>query len=81
MEQRKETTFKGYIFINPETGDYYRTSRRIMERLCAAVGVAKFGFHSVRHLSSSMMVAAGVNLIDIQCVLRHIKQQPPKYLT
>ena len=71
QEQRKETAFKGYVFINPETGDYYKTSSRIMGRLCAAADVSKFDFHSIRHLSSSMMAKAGVPLPIIQAILRH----------
>jgi integrase len=47
------------------------TIRKFMARLCKKHDVPKFGFHGIRHLSASMLDAAGVGLSVIQMILRH----------
>ena len=71
QEQRKITAFQKHVFINPETDTYYREPRRVMERLCKAAAVDKFGFHSIRHHTASILADEGVDITTIQAILRH----------
>ena len=34
-------------------------------------GVRKFGLHSIRHLTASILSKANISMIDIQTILRH----------
>ena len=42
-----------------------------MEKICEKAGVKRFGFHSIRHLSASVLYAAGYTVSTIQKILRH----------
>ncbi|NOR10021.1 MAG: tyrosine-type recombinase/integrase [Desulfovibrionaceae bacterium] len=42
-----------------------------MRRLCEKVGVKRFGFHAIRHLTASMLFKQGYNVGIIQAILRH----------
>lgn len=68
--QIKEHPFQEHVFQHPEhTTDHW--TRYMMERLCKKAGVPKFGFHSIRHLSASLLDQAGVSVKTIQLILRH----------
>jgi len=45
--------------------------QHLMRRLCKAAKVKAFGFHSIRHLTASILFAAGELLWKIQGILRH----------
>tara|TARA_Y100001954_G_scaffold238820_1_gene308749 strand:- start:28338 stop:29249 length:912 start_codon:yes stop_codon:yes gene_type:complete len=70
-EQRLETGFGEYVFINPKTEESYSYANNMMQRMCKRAGVKPFGFHSIRHLSASMLADAGIPLPTIQQILRH----------
>jgi len=44
---------------------------KLMCRLCKSAGVKRFGLHSIRHLSASILYRKGYSLGHIQAVLRH----------
>ena len=62
-----------WVFPNPETGLPYTDRKKWLLGLCSKAGVRPFGFHSIRHLTPSIMVEAGVSGKAIQGVLRHKK--------
>ncbi|GAB7024088.1 tyrosine-type recombinase/integrase [Salidesulfovibrio brasiliensis] len=44
---------------------------RWLSKLCDKAGVRQFGFHGIRHLSASIGMETGANILDIQQLLRH----------
>lgn len=60
-----------YVFLNPRTGKPYIERKAWMKTLCKRAEVNEFGFHSIRHLTASILVENDVPLIDIQTILRH----------
>ncbi len=60
-----------WVFPNPKTGFPYVQRAKWLPRLCMKAGVKKFGMHSIRHLSASILIQNKVSLIDIQTILRH----------
>ncbi|MBI5557487.1 MAG: site-specific integrase [Deltaproteobacteria bacterium] len=60
-----------WVFPDPETGFPYIARFQWMRRLCDKAGVKRFGIHSIRHLSSSLLARSNVAMIDIQSILRH----------
>lgn len=62
-----------WVFPNPSTGEPYVERNKWMPRLCEAAGVRPFGLHGIRYLTASLLVAAGVPLVDVQAILRHKK--------
>lgn len=69
-EQRLLTGFNEHVFVT-RLGKPYTSASRTMERLCKRAGVKPFGFHAIRHLSASILDAAGYPLTVIQAILRH----------
>jgi len=59
-----------YVF-HDENGEPYKYRRHLMKRLCERAGVKQFGFHSIRHLSASILAHIGVDIPTIQSILRH----------
>ena len=59
-----------YVF-SQEDGQPYTNRQHYMGSLCRRAGVPKFGFHSVRHLSASILARANVPIPTIQAILRH----------
>lgn len=70
-EQRLETGFRSYVFINPVTDRPYVNANKMMKRLCERAGVKPFGFHAIRHLSASVLLRSHVDLATVQLILRH----------
>ena len=60
-----------WVFPNPATNLPYVARQHWMKELCGLAGVKKFGVHAIRHLSASILDAAGVELTIIQSILRH----------
>jgi integrase len=60
-----------HVFTQPVTGEPYTTRQHFMEKLCEKAGVKAFGFHAIRHLSATIMAYKGLEIPNIQSVLRH----------
>ena len=60
-----------WVIPNPVTGLPFVSRQHWMKELCGLAGVRKFDRHSIRHLSASILDAAGVELTVIQAILRH----------
>ena len=71
QEQRLETGFGEYVFVNAKTGKPYVNADKMIKRVCKRAGVKEFSFHAIRHLTASILLAAGVDLATIQLILRH----------
>ena len=69
-EQIKEYPFQKYLF-EPEGKCFDRWTREMIPELCSVAKVHQFGFHGIRHLSASLLDAAGVSTKVIQSILRH----------
>ncbi len=59
------------MFINPKTNGPYVYANDMIAKMCKRAGVKPFGFHSIRHLSASLLDQAGIPLATIQLILRH----------
>ena len=68
-----------YVFICLEKKyfctDYYgkpfKVRQHFMKKICNKAGVKHFGFHSIRHLSASVLYSIGYPVSIIQKILRH----------
>jgi integrase len=67
----RQTANGQWVFLNPKTGQPYRTRKRWMNGLCHLAGVKPFGLHAIRHLTASILAKEGTPSIQIQDVLRH----------
>ena len=70
-EQEKVTAEKIFVFISESTNEPWRTREKIMRELCAIAKVRPFGFHSIRHLSASLMYQNHVAMTEVQRILGH----------
>ena len=61
-----ETEFAKEYFGKP-----FRVRQHFMKKLCEKAEVKPFGFHSIRHLTASILYHKGYDLAIIQDVLRH----------
>ncbi len=52
-------------------GHPFISNQKFMRRICKKAGVEPFGFHAIRHLSSSILHRLGYGVRDIQPILRH----------
>lgn len=60
-----------YVFPDPETGKPYTQRRCWMQGLCKRAKVRHFTLHSIRHLTASLLMDAGVPMMYIRDILRH----------
>lgn len=77
----KDRPFKQteYVFVcldltdacKPYYGKPFTSRQHLMARLCKRAVVKHFGFHSIRHLTASILYHKGVDLAVIQSILRH----------
>jgi integrase len=65
----KQESTANLVFPRPD-GKAYLTRSHFLKKLCAEAGVKRFGYHSIRHLSASMM-AKNLLVTEIQAILRH----------
>lgn len=65
------TVTGGRHFENQYEGQPYKKRLHFMRRLCEKARVKYFGFHSIRHLTASLLDQAGKPLTFIQNHLRH----------
>lgn len=70
-EQRLETGFGEFVFVNPKTNKPYTHGNQMIKRMCRRAEVEVFSFHAIRHLSASVLLQAGVDLPTAQLILRH----------
>jgi len=70
MLEHKKNARSVFVFTQ-DNGQPLHHDLDIMDRLCKKHGVPRFGFHGIRHLTASMLDAAGKPLALIQAVLRH----------
>lgn len=61
-----------WVFPDPCSGLPYHSRQKWLPRLCELARVPKFGLHSIRHLSASILVSHQVPLLDVQATLRHL---------
>lgn len=59
-----------YVF-GREDGAPWIARQRLVPRLCVKAGVPRFTYHSIRHLTASMLAQEGVDIPTIQAILRH----------
>ncbi len=59
------------VFPSKTTGKMYSQRQHMMERLCEAAGVKRFGFHAIRHLTATILAYSGLDLPTVQGMLRH----------
>jgi integrase len=52
-------------------GEPFKYRNKFMKSLCLKAGVKPFGWHSVRHLSSTLLYSMGYSVATIQSLLRH----------
>jgi integrase len=52
-------------------GRPFVSNQKFMRRICKKAGVKHFGFHAIRHLSSTILYGLGYRVRDIQPILRH----------
>lgn len=70
MIQREHATGT-LVFPDPETGEQFTARQHYLKRLCKRAGVRHFCWHSIRHLTASILIKNGVPLPTIQKILRH----------
>lgn len=59
-----------YVFSR-KNGERFLNKTHTIEELCKKAGVKRFTYHSIRHLSASMLAESGIPLVLIQQILRH----------
>ncbi len=70
LEELARTAEGEWVFPGPG-GNSFTARRKWLIGLCKRAGVKQFGFHGIRHLTASILVAADVPLLDVQTILRH----------
>jgi integrase len=76
---KMNTPDKEHVFVSLERSpfceEYYgrpfNERRHFMKRSCIRAGVQPFGFHSIRHLTASILYRRGYRMATIQAILRH----------
>jgi integrase len=56
---------------NERYGKPFKYRLQFMRRMCDKAKVKRFGFHSIRHLSASILYNLGYEVAVIQTILRH----------
>lgn len=73
------TPDKEHLFVSLESttvcdpywGRPFKNRGHFMKKNCRRAGVEPFGFHSIRHLTASILFRKGHRLATIQAILRH----------
>lgn len=60
-----------YYFCRQYRGQPFTNRQHLLKRLCTKAGVKPFGFHSIRHLTASILYREGQPLAVVQAILRH----------
>lgn len=72
----KQPIKSDFVFVNdvPQSkgyGEPYKDRIRFMHKICEEAEVTFFGYHSIRHLTATMLYHAGHPISVIQRILRH----------
>lgn len=59
-----------WVFTDPQTHKPFEYRLYLMRRLCKKANVKPFGFHSIRHLTASILAKSGIPMIEIQAILK-----------
>ena len=62
---------EGYVFINPATGEQYKTIKTGFKGALRRAGIKNFRFHDLRHTVGTRLVANGADLITVKEFLAH----------
>lgn len=62
---------KGYVFINPKTGNPYTTIKNGFNKALEKAGIENFRFHDLRHTVGTRLVANGADLMTVKEYLAH----------
>lgn len=65
--------FSEYVFENKREGTRYLRRPKLMASLCKKAGVKPFGFHSIRHLATSVLVNQHEDIQTLKDLLGHAK--------
>jgi integrase len=61
-----------WVFYNRKTGGRYNRRPKFMAMVCRKAGIKKYGFHTLRHLSATLLAdQPKVSKKTIQGLLRH----------
>jgi len=66
-----QTCKTDYLFTDPETNKPYTSRQHAMKKWCTRAGVKPFGWHSIRHLTATVLAQKNVPMEQIQQTLRH----------
>lgn len=66
-----QTCKTDYLFVDPETSKPYTSRQHAMKKWCNRAGVKPFGWHSIRHLTATVLAQKNVPMEQIQQILRH----------
>lgn len=69
--EHHRTSKSTLVFPNPDTNEKFTSRQHYLKRACRRAKVVPFGWHSIRHLTASMLISNGVPLSTIQKILRH----------
>ncbi len=69
IEHSKDVKGK-YVFCRDD-GLRYTSRQHLMSTLCKRAKVKRFTFHGIRHLTASILAKEGVDIPNIQAILRH----------
>jgi len=70
LKEHYEQRVSEFVFCRSD-GSPYKWRQHLMKILCKRAGVKHFTFHSIRHLTASMLAQEGVDIPTIQAILRH----------
>ena len=60
-----------FVFINPSTGNRYKTVKRAFQTTCRRSGIEDLRFHDLRHTFASWAVQNGADLYRLSRILGH----------
>jgi integrase/recombinase XerD len=64
-------TTSPHVFINPQTGNRYRSLQQSFRKACSRAGITDFRWHDLRHTFASWHVQSGTDLYRLSRMLGH----------
>jgi integrase len=61
-----------YVFANPDTGTRYKDVKKSFSAACREAGITNFMFHDLRHTFGTRLADAGVDVLKIKELMRHV---------
>ncbi len=71
QEIRKGNPPKKQIFINPVTGEPFKSPKSTLSRAIKRLGLPMRGVHDLRHLFASRLIESGMDNITASLLMRH----------